>query len=158
MPFLIFILLELWLLFTVADHIGGWWTLVLVIVTAMLGSGLIKHQGVAVLHRAQRKLDEGESPAADLLSGLCLLVGGVLLVVPGVMTDVLGVVLLVPGIRQLLFALIFKAATRNGRFQSYSRYMGYSRHESGNTYEGEAHHEPEEGEKPQQLPDDRNSQ
>ncbi len=152
MPFLIFILIELWVLFTVADHIGGWWTLLLVIGTAMLGSGLIKHQGVAVLHRAQRKLDEGESPAAEMVTGLCLLIGGVFLVLPGVITDVTGIILLIPGIRGLLFAPIFKAATRSGGFQYYSQHTGYSRYEGGNTYEGEVQRDPAEEGKPGQLP------
>lgn len=139
-------LLELWLLFGVADRIGGWATLGLVIVTAAVGSVLVRRQGVETLRRAQQKMDSGELPASELFAGLCLLVSGVMLVTPGILTDIVGFCLLVPGVRHWLMKPLLKVVSRNGSFRFHSHHSQHSRHShhSGdNVYEGEFHRESE---------------
>ena len=89
-------------------QIGGWltlWpTLGIVVATALLGTALVRRQGVLVLRDAQRALDELRDPLAPLAHGALILFAGALLLTPGFLTDALGFALLVPGVRTALLA------------------------------------------------------
>jgi UPF0716 protein FxsA len=93
-------LLEIYLLIKLGGVIGAGPTILLVIGTALAGAWLLRQQGLATLMRAQGAVDRGEVPALELLEGLVLLVGGVLLLTPGLLTDALGLVCLLPWTRQ----------------------------------------------------------
>jgi UPF0716 protein FxsA len=96
-------LAEIAVLIQVGSWLGVMPTLVLIVLTAVIGTGLLRHQGFAVLTRAQRQLEQGVMPVAAVFAGLCLLVAGVLLLTPGFITDTLGAVLLVPKVRALIY-------------------------------------------------------
>lgn len=93
---------EITLLVEVGGIIGGWPTVALVLFTGALGAALAKREGLRVLRAWQSALDQGRMPSEGVLSGLLILVGGVLLVTPGMITDVLGLALLVPFTRHLV--------------------------------------------------------
>jgi UPF0716 protein FxsA len=95
-------LLELTLLIKVGSVLGVLPTILLCIFTAVLGAALIRVQGLQTLQRVQRKLDQREIPAVDLVAGLILLISGVLLLTPGFFTDILGFLCLVPRLRETL--------------------------------------------------------
>ena len=61
---------------------------------------------IAVLTRAQRQLERGAMPVAEVFEGLCLLVGGALLLTPGFITDACGALLLLPPVRGFLYRRI----------------------------------------------------
>ena len=109
---IIFIVLpvcELWLLFHIAAVIGpggGLITFGLVILTGMIGAHLARGQGIKVFSAIQQDLAEARMPTDHLLSGLLVLVGGVMLITPGIMTDLTGMFLMIPGNRRLLVPLI----------------------------------------------------
>lgn len=88
-------------------QLGGWLglipTLLLVVLTAIIGSALIRQQGFSVLRRAQRNLDSGVVPVRELFDGACLLITGALLLTPGFVTDGIGGALLLPPVRGLLY-------------------------------------------------------
>lgn len=107
-------LAELAILLWSARNIGFWWTLLACIATAVAGSALARWQGARVLRAAQESLARGEMPADAILDGVCLLVGGVLLLTPGFLTDVFGFVLLLPPSRALLKAGIRRWWQRQG--------------------------------------------
>ena len=90
-------------------QVGGWLglvpTLILIVLTAVVGAWMLRVQGFAVLTRAQRQLAEGVLPVAEVFEGLCLLVAGALLLTPGFLTDAIGALLLVPACRALLYRL-----------------------------------------------------
>ncbi len=103
--FLLFLtvpLAEIYFLIQVGEHIGALSTILLCILTAALGAILLRIQGILTLLRAQRKLQQGEIPADDLLEGLILLIAGALLLTPGFATDVIGFLCLIPALRSLL--------------------------------------------------------
>ena len=103
--FLLFLtvpLVEIYFLIQIGEHIGALSTILLCILTAAIGAILLRIQGILTLLRAQRKLQQGEIPADDLLEGLILLISGVLLLTPGFATDVIGFLCLVPALRSLL--------------------------------------------------------
>ncbi|MBX2838952.1 MAG: FxsA family protein, partial [Gammaproteobacteria bacterium] len=83
--FLLFILMpiiEIAVLIQVGRSIGVLLTIAIVIATAILGTAMLRHQGMATLRKAQTRMQSGEMPAQQLLEGLLLVVGGVLLLTP----------------------------------------------------------------------------
>jgi UPF0716 protein FxsA len=95
-------LLEIAIFIKVGGVIGLGWTLALIIATAMLGTWMLRRQGFQVLRRAQRQLDQGVAPVAEVVEGVCLLIAGLLLLTPGFFTDALGGLLLLPPVRALI--------------------------------------------------------
>ncbi|TGV24475.1 FxsA family protein, partial [Mesorhizobium sp. M00.F.Ca.ET.186.01.1.1] len=84
--------LELWGLITVGSLIGGWNTVLLVIVTGLLGAWLAKQQGVQVFRTLQFQLSRGQMPTETIIDGVLILVGGILLLLPGFVSDVIGLI------------------------------------------------------------------
>ncbi len=112
--FLLFILvpiIEIALLIQVADVIGGFATIALVILTAIFGAKLVRQQGMGALQNVQSQMAQGQMPAKELFTGLCVIIAGVLLLTPGIMTDVFGFLLLTPAIRNKLAAGLASQAT-----------------------------------------------
>ncbi len=99
---------ELYLLLAVGGHIGALPTIGLVILTAILGAGLLRLQGLATLARAQAALDARRLPAQELIEGLMLLVAGAFLLTPGFITDGIGFLLLLPGLRRRVASLVLR--------------------------------------------------
>ena len=92
-------LLEMLLLFEVAGHIGGLWTVGLVVLTAVVGIQILKRQGLRTLLRARQRLETGELPAKEIIEGMLIAAAGALLLTPGFITDTLGFVFLTPPLR-----------------------------------------------------------
>lgn len=100
--FLIVPLVEIYVLIQVGGVIGALWTVVLVVLTAVLGAGLMRFQGLTTFLRFRNRLDVGELPAEELVEGILLLLAGALLLTPGFVTDAAGFALLVPPLRRQL--------------------------------------------------------
>ncbi|MAO41645.1 MAG: exlusion protein FxsA [Pseudohongiella sp.] len=104
-PFLALIvvpLAELYLLFAVADLIGGLATLALVILTAAVGLSVLRYQGFSTLNRANQRMAAGQLPGQEIVEGMMLAVAGALLLTPGLITDTIGFLLLTPVVRKRL--------------------------------------------------------
>jgi UPF0716 protein FxsA len=100
--FILFItvpLIEIYFLIQVGEVIGAWPTVLLVVVTAVLGVWLLRWQGLSTLTRVQTSLQHGELPAQAMLEGMLLLFAGALLLTPGFVTDAFGFLILVPPLR-----------------------------------------------------------
>ena len=109
---------EIFLLIQVGSVIGAWWTIGLVILTAIIGVRLLKIQGVSTLMRAQEKMQSGQMPAQEMLEGIGLVVAGAFLLTPGFFTDGVGFCLLIPPIRNLLVGAIVSRMAVSGQFVS----------------------------------------
>ena len=86
---LLFVLMpvaEMWLLITVGSQIGALPTIGLVLLTAVVGAGLLREQGFATLWKGRQKLQAGELPTTEIAEGLILAVSGALLLTPGFVT------------------------------------------------------------------------
>ena len=130
--FLLFVIMpiaEIAVLINVGEIIGGWNTVLLVILSAMIGAYLVKREGVSTLAQAQLKMQQGQVPAEEIGSGLLLLVAGVLLVTPGFITDVLGLLLTLPYTRKKIGGVLFHAL--NGKMHASAH---FSQSGFGQTY------------------------
>lgn len=103
--FLLFAILpivEIAILINVGEHIGGWYTVAIVILTAFAGAHLVRQQGLSTLMQAQQKMQSGTIPGQEMAEGLLLVIAGVLLVTPGFITDGIGFLLSLPITRPLI--------------------------------------------------------
>ena len=106
--FVVLPLTELFVLIQVGDSIGALVTIFLVILTAVIGSVIIKYQGVRVWMRLQQELHSGHPPAVALWHALLLAVAGVCLITPGFLTDSVGFLLLLSPLRLWLLQTIIQ--------------------------------------------------
>lgn len=123
-----FTLLEIWLIFVLAELAGWWMTILLAIGSAILGSWMARREGLAVLARAQKQLQAGGFPGGALADGVLILLGGALLITPGLVTDLIGFSTLVAPVRRFYRKGItawavrhFRIAAVPGGFQSAGR-------------------------------------
>lgn len=97
-------LIEIALFIQVGGWIGLWPTLGIVILTAILGTYLVRSQGARAMDDLRRAMASLGDPSAPLAHGAMILFAGALLLTPGFFTDTLGFLLLVPGVRERVFA------------------------------------------------------
>jgi len=142
--FIIIPIIEIYLLIEVGSRIGALWTVMLVILTAVIGVNLLRYQGFSTLRRAQRSMSQGTMPAMEMMEGLFLAVGGALLITPGFLTDTIGFACLFPlSRRALIKMLLAKSSVQMGGFNAYGshedtdRQPDQSKTSSGRTIEGE---------------------
>ena len=100
--------IEMLILIKLGEVIGFWPTMWLVIITGILGASLARHQGLRVFQEIQRELAEGHVPAAQMIDGLLVLIGGIVLLTPGLITDLIGFSLLIPMVRGWIRTLLQK--------------------------------------------------
>ena len=116
-------LIEIGLFIQVGQAIGLWSTLAVVILTAVIGTWLLRQQGFKTLQKFQTEVAQGAIPTITLSDGICLLVAGLLLLTPGFFTDAIGFLLFVPAFRQLMrryFASRIKTAGSGFSYHHYS--------------------------------------
>ncbi len=107
---------EIAIFIEVGEEIGLGWTLASILATAVIGTWLVRRQGLQTLARARAAMDRKELPVAEALSGICILIAGVLLLTPGFLTDALGFLLLIPPLRLALGLAVVAQLRRSGRF------------------------------------------
>jgi len=100
--FLIIPLTEVALFAVVGGEIGALNTLLLCVVTAMIGSYLVRRQGLEALMSARQKMESSDMPVKEIFDGICLFAAGLLMITPGFFTDGVGFALLVPFVRNIL--------------------------------------------------------
>ena len=124
-------------------EIGGWMgvtnTLLLCVVTAILGGFLFRRQGLEKLVQFQAGVDEGRLPVQELFDGVCILVAGALLMTPGFATDAFGFSLFIPAVRRFVARQLAKR--KNLSFHAYggedmrgARFSYNSRRDYGQAY------------------------
>jgi UPF0716 protein FxsA len=112
---LIFILIplaELYVIIQVGQAIGLIPTLVLLLLDALLGSMLLRHQGRAAWIQFNRALAENRLPHKEVFDGILVILGGALLLSPGFITDIFGLVLLIPPTRAIVRGITSRIVRR----------------------------------------------
>jgi len=116
-------LIELYLLIQVGRYLGSFQTIMIVLITGIIGGLLARSQGLSVQRQIRLDLQKGIIPTDSLIDGCFILIAGALLITPGMITDIFGFVLMVPFFRGWLkkrLKDILKRKFESGRFQYYS--------------------------------------
>ena len=124
-------IIEIAVFIQAGELIGLWPTIGVVILTAILGTSLMRAQGLQTLAKAQNQMDQGEMPIGAMFDGICILLAGVLLLTPGFVTDTMGFLLLVPPLRQLVGAKLIMKLVQSGNIRTNFGGRGF-----GATYSG----------------------
>ncbi len=97
--FIVVPLIEILLLIEIGNRIGALNTILVIVLTAILGASMMRQQGFTIMRNIQRDLSEGRMPTVELINGALVLVGGIVLLTPGFFTDAVGFILLIPATR-----------------------------------------------------------
>ncbi len=97
--FIIVPLMEILLLIEIGSRIGTLNTILIIVLTGILGAYMMRQQGFTILANIRGNLSQGRMPTGELINGVLVLVGGILLLTPGFFTDAVGFVLLIPTTR-----------------------------------------------------------
>jgi UPF0716 protein FxsA len=100
--------IEIAVFIQVGEWIGLWPTVGLALLASLLGIQLLRYQGLVTLARAREAARRNEPPVDALADGLCMLLAGLLLALPGFVTDLLGLILLLPFVRQMVRARLWR--------------------------------------------------
>jgi len=104
--FIIIPVIELTIIVKIGSSLGFWPTLGLIAVPSLLGAAMARSQGVAVISLIKREIAMGRLPGNQIIDGLLIFAGGLLLITPGILTDILGLTVLLPGARKVYRGLL----------------------------------------------------
>jgi UPF0716 protein FxsA len=122
MPIVLFLLfivvpvVELAVLIQVGSWIGVWPTIALLLAVSVLGTWLVRREGMRAWTAFRLALAHGRVPTTEVVDGVLVLFGGALLLTPGFVTDLLGLALVFPPTR--------KGISRVIRAQARGRLLG----------------------------------
>ncbi|HWK24220.1 MAG TPA: FxsA family protein [Ureibacillus sp.] len=106
-PFIVAILVEIAIFIVVGKVLGVFNTLLLIILTSVIGVIVTKKQGIQSVRNIQKSLSEGNPPGVALIDMFLIFIGGVLLITPGFITDIIGFTLIMPLTRKLYKPAIY---------------------------------------------------
>lgn len=133
--FLAIPLIEIALFIQIGGVIGLGWTLAIVVITAVLGTVMVRTQGALALGQLRSSFDQMQDPTEPLAHGAMILFSGALLLTPGFFTDTIGFLLLIPSVRTAAFRSI-KARVSIQSVHTQTRTRA-SQNTRGTTIEGE---------------------
>ena len=130
--FLLFIavpILEIILFIKIGGILGVWITVFVVILTAIVGTRLVKSQGINAINNVKSSLLRGQDITQSLINGALILIAGILLLTPGFFTDFIGLTFLIPktrniwvtfGIKHFSSYIFLKTGSDNMKKNSYN--------------------------------------
>ncbi len=101
-------LLEIYLFIEIGGQIGAFNTILIILLTAIIGIYFVRLQGLSTLKSGVTQIYQNQIPVYEMMSGAALAVAAVLLIVPGFATDVVGFLLILPLTRNLIFKFLGK--------------------------------------------------
>lgn len=115
--FLVVPIVELAVIIQVGQSIGVLNTIGLLLLVSVVGSWLVKREGLGVWRRFRSQMESGHVPGKELADGMMIMLAGALLISPGFVTDCLGILLLLPPVRAAIRgSLLRKLTLRVQRF------------------------------------------
>ncbi|MEO8884022.1 MAG: FxsA family protein [Devosia sp.] len=99
-------LIEIALFIVIGQAIGVWPTLAGVILGAVIGSMIVRHQGLKLLGEIRNTMGRGQLPGLKLADAMLISIAGVLIAVPGYFTDLVGLLLVLPPVRTAIYGFL----------------------------------------------------
>lgn len=100
--FVVIPIIEIAILIKVGTFIGVFNTVLVIVLTGVLGSMLTRLQGFIIFQKINERLSSGIMPSQEILDGSLILIGGLCLLAPGMVGDAVGLTLLIPWTRLLV--------------------------------------------------------
>ena len=104
--FMVVPLIEIAFFVVIGNAIGLWPTLAGVLVTAIVGSLVLRYQGMAVFNDIRGQMGRGQIPGRALADAALIGAGGLMLLLPGYFSDLVGILLLLPPTRAAIYAFL----------------------------------------------------
>jgi UPF0716 protein FxsA len=105
-------ILEIATIIAVGKVIGGWQTLLLLLLESALGAWLVRREGGRAWQALNEALSTGQMPSRQLADAALVLVGGTLLLTPGFLTDIVGFFFILPITRPLARTMLEAAVAK----------------------------------------------
>ena len=140
MFFLFFIvvpLIEVMLFITIGKYIGLWNTIIIIIITGIIGAVLVKSQGITILNKALEEIKSNKIPIFSIFEGIAILIAGAFLLTPGFLTDTLGCILLIPKTRNLIISYIATHLKKRTVYKEKSTYYPDEADKKNKIFEGD---------------------
>ena len=96
-------LIEIYLFIQIGAQIGAFNTILIILLTAVIGIYFVRLQGLATLKSGVTQLYRNQLPIYEMMSGAALAFAALLLIIPGFATDTIGFLLILPITRSLIF-------------------------------------------------------
>ncbi len=100
--FIVVPIIELAVIIQVGQAIGVVPTVLLLLAMSAAGAWLVRREGLKSWRRFRTALDQARIPAAEVVDGALVMLGGALMLTPGFVTDVFGLLLVAPPSRALV--------------------------------------------------------
>jgi UPF0716 protein FxsA len=110
--FIVFPVAELYVIIRVGSSIGFLNTLGLIVLVAVLGSWLVKREGLRVWRKFNESVMQGRVPTREIVDGVLIMAAGAMLLAPGFVTDALALLVLFPPTRLVFRRMLFARARR----------------------------------------------
>ena len=101
-------LIEIYLFIQIGGQIGAFNTILIILLTAVVGIYFVRLQGLNTLRSGVTQLYNNQIPIYEMMSGATLAFAALLLIIPGFATDVIGFLLILPITRSLIFKYLCK--------------------------------------------------
>ena len=101
-------LIEIYLFIQIGGQIGAFNTILIILLTAVVGIYFVRLQGLNTLRSGVTQLYNNQIPIYEMMSGAALAVAALLLIIPGFATDIIGFLLILPLTRNAVFKYLGK--------------------------------------------------
>ena len=135
--FIVIPLIEVMLFITIGKYIGLWNTIIIIIITGIIGAVLVKSQGITILNKALEEIKSNKIPIFSIFEGIAILIAGAFLLTPGFLTDTLGCILLIPKTRNLIISYIATRLKKRTVYKEKSTYYPDKEDKKNKTFEGD---------------------
>ena len=105
-------LIEIYLFIQIGGQIGAFYTILIILLTAVVGIFFVRLQGISTLKSGVAQLYQNQIPVYEMMSGAALAFAALLLIIPGFATDLIGFLLIIPITRNIIFKFFSKRYTK----------------------------------------------
>ena len=106
-------LIEIYLFIKIGSQIGAFNTLLLILITAIVGVAYARYEGFNTLKSGISLLIKNELPIYEMVSGATLAFAAFMLILPGFATDFIGLLLVIPFTRKIILSRFIKKNRQN---------------------------------------------
>ena len=109
-------LIEIYLFIKVGSEIGALNTILLILMTAVVGIWYARYEGFNTLRSGMSQLVKNELPLYEIVSGAAIAFAALLLILPGFATDIIGILLVFPVTRKIILSKYSKNYSSKGKY------------------------------------------